>query len=355
MTTGIELVGGLGILRRGDSASPPPDPRETRFWPIFEALASHGARPELILYADEAVDAVRRRLLQLGGVLVWIDPIVNGRDRSVLDTMLRDVASRGVFVSAHPDVILKMGTKDVLYRTRQLPWGTDTRRYGSLEELCRELPLLLRSGEARVLKQHRGNGWNGVWKVELVTDASPATEAILRVHHAARGARMEEVSFGHFVDRCRPYFAGTGCMLDQPYQERLADGMVRCYLVHDRVVGFGHQMVTALLPPPPGESAPPDPPARHYFGPSKPEFQALRELLETAWVVEMQGVLDIHRESLPVIWDADFLFGPKAASGEDTYVLCEINVSSVYPMPDEAVAPLAEAAVARVLAAQQAR
>ena len=40
------------------------------------------------------------------------------------------------------------------------------------------------------------------------------------------------------------------------------------------------------------------------------------------------------RGSLPVLWDADFLYGPRTASGDDTYVLCEINVSSVIPFPD---------------------
>ena len=34
--------------------------------------------------------------------------------------MLREVATAGVWVSAHPDVILKMGVKSVLYRTREL-------------------------------------------------------------------------------------------------------------------------------------------------------------------------------------------------------------------------------------------
>jgi len=32
---------------------------------------------------------------------------------------------------------------------------------------------------------------------------------------------------------------------------------------------------------------------------------------------------------LPIIWDADFLYGPKTPSGDDSYVLCEINVSAV--------------------------
>jgi hypothetical protein len=69
----------------------------------------------------------------------------------------------------------------------------------------------------------------------------------------------------------------------------------------------------------------------------------------------MERLLDLDRELLPLIWDADFLLGPKTPSGEDTYVLCEINVSSVLPIPDEAFAPLADAAVAQVQALQQAR
>jgi hypothetical protein len=37
-----------------------------------------------------------------------------------------------------------------------------------------------------------------------------------------------------------------------------------------------------------------------------------------------------------VIWDADFLLGARTAAGQDRYVLCEINASSVFPLPDEA-------------------
>jgi len=69
----------------------------------------------------------------------------------------------------------------------------------------------------------------------------------------------------------------------------------------------------------------------------------------------MCQVLDIDRECLPVIWDADFLYGPKTASGEDTYVLCEINVSSVYPFPDSALEPLARATSGRLRASMRAR
>ena len=61
-----------------------------------------------------------------------------------------------------------------------------------------------------------------------------------------------------------------------------------------------------------------------------------------------QRLLDIGTERLPVLWDCDFLFGPKRESGEDTYVLCEINVSSVAPFPESAPPYIAQAVLARL-------
>ena len=53
----------------------------------------------------------------------------DGRTRFQLDAMLREIASRGIWVSTHPDVTQKMGVKEVLHTTRHLGWGTDTHRY----------------------------------------------------------------------------------------------------------------------------------------------------------------------------------------------------------------------------------
>jgi hypothetical protein len=57
------------------------------------------------------------------------------------------------------------------------------------------------------------------------------------------------------------------------------------------------------------------------------------------------SLLDISRRDLPMIWDADFMRGPPGPDGADTYVLGEINVSSVFPMPDEAPAEIARRVV----------
>jgi hypothetical protein len=62
----------------------------------------------------------------------------------------------------------------------------------------------------------------------------------------------------------------------------------------------------------------------------------------------MQEIVGVEAASLPVLWDADFLYGPKDEAGEDTYVLCEINVSAVYPFPEQAPGKLAQAVAARL-------
>lgn len=339
----------IGLLWRGDPTAPVPAPLDTQFRGIFEAFAAREVPAEPVIYDDAVAERVRAQLLQMDAVLVWVDPIVRGQDRSVLDALLRDVAAAGVVVSAHPDVIDAMGTKEVLYRTRDLPFGTETHLFRSIDALAAEWPGVLRSSGARVLKQDRGSSGNGVWRVEIIRDAEPAGQAIVRVQPAARGAAVEEVRFADFVDQRREYlryFGGRGTFVDQPYCARLGEGMTRCYLARDRVAGFGHQLVTALMPPPAGAAAPPDPAPRLYYGPDEPDFQHLRELLESGWVAQLRERLGLDRASLPVIWDADFLLGPRSPQGQDTYVLCEINVSGVSPIPDASIPLLVEETMA---------
>jgi len=87
---------------------------------VFQALAEKGLHVEPAVYHDQFCDEIRQQLMQVDAVLVWMNPIQDGRDRSILDPMLRDVAASGIYVSTHPDVILKMGTKEVVYRTHDI-------------------------------------------------------------------------------------------------------------------------------------------------------------------------------------------------------------------------------------------
>jgi len=348
-----DQIGKIALLWRGDrDARVKATATNNRLRPVFEALAAVNVAAEPAVYSDELVEEVRDQLLRLDGVMVWVDPISDGHDRSELDPMLREVAANGVWVSAHPDVTLKMGTKEVLFRTRQLGWGTDTYLYRTLDELREQLPLHLASGP-RVLKQNRGNGGIGTWKVELRGGPSKVgPDTIVQVLQARRGSVEEDLRLGDFVSRREHYFVAEGRMIDQPFQPRLSEGMIRCYMVRDEVAGFGHQLIKALMPSPPG-AEPAQPGLRIMSGAAEPAFQALRQKMELEWTPAMMRLLEIDRASLPVIWDADFLYGPRTESGEDTHVLCEINVSAVFPIPEQAVQKLAQAAMSCLLSSKK--
>jgi len=125
----------IAVLWRGDrEARNRATPQNDRFHRIFEELAALGIHAEPAVYDEAFADEVREQLLAVDGVLVWVDPLGRGRTRAALDAMLRDVAGRGPWVSADPDVILKMGVKEVLHRTKHLGWGD---RYPPLPHPCR--------------------------------------------------------------------------------------------------------------------------------------------------------------------------------------------------------------------------
>ena len=135
-----------------------------------------------------------------------------------------------------------------------------------------------------------------------------------------------------FLIRCAEYFE-DGCVIDQAFQVRLSEGVVRCYMAGDRCAGFGHQKVRALVEAPAARA---DAGSRLYSSNIDSRFQRLRRLMEDEWTPQMASLLGIERHDLPMIWDADFMLGAPGADGADSYVLGEINVSSVFPMPDEA-------------------
>jgi hypothetical protein len=340
----------IAILWRGDAkARQAVTPQNNRFYRIFEELAAVGIHVEPAVYDEELADEVRQQLLATDGVLVWVDPIHQGKTRAALDALLREVVSLGPWVSAHPDVILKMGVKEVLYRTKHLGWGSDTHLYRTAAEFSAAFPPRLQSSGPRVIKQNRGNGGQGVWKVEQIAMRTGGMDMV-RVLHAQRSSTPEEVPLQEFMALCEPYFGWGGCIIDQPFQPRLPDGMIRCYMAAGKVAGFGHQFIKALIPPPPeGPDSPAAQPGpRIMHGADAAPFQALKTKMEEEWTPQMIDVLGIDTASLPIIWDADFLYGPQTAAGEDSYVLCEINVSSCFAVPDQAPAAIARSVLERL-------
>lgn len=328
----------IAIVWRGDAEiRRTATPSNNRFHRIFAELDAAGIEAVPAVYDEAFADDVRRQLRETDGVLVWVNPIQDGKSRVSLNRLLEDVAAIGPWVSAHPDTIRCMGTKEVLFRTKHLGWGTDTKLYRSSAQLRDEFPGVLAAGHARVLKQARGNDGQGIWKIDVASTGS----GLVRVMEASVEGIAEDVSLDDVLARCETYFADGGFIVDQPFQERLGDGMVRCYMASDKVAGFAHQYPKGLLPL--GHVRPHT--EKRMFPPHERAFEALRKKVEGEWVSQMISALGLNANMLPVIWDADFLYGPRTALGEDTFVLCEINVSSVFAIPDDA-----PKAIARVVA-----
>ena len=325
----------LAILYPGDRAARDrADPAESRFATLFEAFEAAGISAEPATYHDDFHDEVLQQLTRVDGVLIWHNPIEGGHDRSKLDAVLREAAARGVFVSTHPDTILQLGTKDVLLSVSGLPFGSDVYRVDSLEQVRTELQDRLAAGP-RVLKQRRGHSGIGVWRVEQFGAGRYS------IRHAQRGAAEEVVDLDGVLQRLAPYFDDGGYMIDQAWQRRMVEGMTRAYLVRDRVAGFGHQAINALYPTVDGHEAPPPGP-RLYSDADDSRFQDLRRRLEGQWVGMLCECVGTEPAALPLLWDADFLFGQQVIGAAEQYVLCEINVSSVSPFPGSAIAPLVE-------------
>ena len=342
-------TGRVGLLWRGDGGDGG-ERTGARLQPVFEALAARSIGADAVVFREDAVENARRQLLRLDGVLVWVDPISGEYTRTALDALLRDISGEGVWVSAHPDVILKIGTKEILALTRDLSCGSDVHVYRTPEQFRSAFAARLAAGGARVIKRHRGNGGIGVWKVELDrASVGGTTEDVARVlvqDAQPRGTNVEALPLRDFMRRCEEYFAEGGCVIDQPFQSRIVDGMVRCYVVGGEVAGF------ALQEPDEESRASGNvfglPSGKTMYGAGEPAYASLKEQMESEWISGIQRAAGVNDESLPLLWDADFLFGPKDAAGNDTYVLCEINVSSVLPFPETVPARLAGAVAARL-------
>jgi hypothetical protein len=366
--------GRVAIVFPGEPVDGRPATPSPRLGPVFSALGGLGLAVEPVGYSLARADEVRDRLLACDGVLAWVDPVRPDGDRVMLDALLREAAAGGAWIGSHPDVIALMGTKEVLYTTRGLGWGADTHLYSSPGQFRHVFPARLATDGIRVLKPSRGNGGLGVWKVTLGDGQGstpiPGLETVVTVQHArVREETREELPLGQLMDRCAAAFAaydGTGTLIDQAFARRLGHGIIRCYLVRDKVAGFARQYPPGLSPAERTASGlAPDaevsaetlmglPSAKTMYPRDEPSFARLLGLVEQDWVPGMQAILGLETGSLPVLWDADFLFGPKTPRGHDSYVLCEINASSVTPFPPEAV-PLLARVTAQAVAAAAAR
>jgi hypothetical protein len=93
MTTQMAKV---AVVWRGDrEARNAATTHNNRFHRVFEELSAVGIHAEPAVYDEEFGEEVRAQLLTMDGVLVWVDPLHEGKTRATLDQLLRDVSASG--------------------------------------------------------------------------------------------------------------------------------------------------------------------------------------------------------------------------------------------------------------------
>lgn len=331
----------VGLMLHARDGEPRDAATEDRYRLLVEKIRERGWPVRTLSYHDSRREALRAEALRCDAVLVWINPTEPQLDRAALDVFLGELAGAGVLVSAHPDAIRRIGTKDVLVATQALGWSVDTVAHVSAAEFAASFPAKVRREGARVLKQTRGHSGLGVWKVT----AAPADGFTLQ--SAGRGEpprTLTEVELVAYFET--EVFARGGHLIDQRWVDSVRRGMLRAYLSGIRVAGFGYQEIVALHPAGPEDDFTRcSPTRRHYYSERCHLFQNLRTRLERDWIPALQRLTAMRDEDFPLLWDADFFFGEPP---DEEFLLCEINVSSVSPFPDSVITPLLDGLAQRL-------
>ena len=116
------------------------------------------------------------------------------------------------------------------------------------------------------------------------------------------------------LDSCTHHFdaAKGGPLIDQPFQPRITEGIIRCYVVKDEVVGFAAAVSERCTRIEPSERKIFGLPAQKtMFAADEPTLSTLRRRVESEWIPAMRRLVEVDAASLPALWDADFLLGPR--------------------------------------------
>jgi len=326
----------IALVLYGDENSAKNALTDDNFKPLADLLIENGFTVESVLYNNSKYERLRTEMTKFDAVQVWVNPTSGGQDRHYLDLLLSELAEKGVYVSTHPEIILKIGTKKVLYSTRDMDWGGDTELYPDYEDFEKRFLASMDDDDQtsiRILKQYRGQSGEGIFKVCL------ADHNNVRVIPAASPENERIFTKDEFHKEFRKYFENGGLLINQQWSRGIINGMVRCYITKNKVGGFGYQESVALCPQtnePDSKIRPTS--RRFYFSESCGLFQDLRKIMESKWIPQLQEIHSISDDMMPLLWDIDlFINDVNGPCPEKKYSICEINVSCVSPFPPSCV------------------
>lgn len=296
--------------------------------PIIDSLKKRGWSAEIIFYNDADRGEIYRHTINRADA--YISRVNPGNLPSEIGyfQMLRELVSNGVEGLPHPDAMTAYGAKNSIERLK----GTnivpeDVYTYYSFDELKEALPKSLKRG-VRVLKQNRGSTGEGIWRVEVLESEKYAKSKVIPLTAKlklteAKDNHTEEKTLQEFLEFCIKYLEGhNGMLLDMPFLPRIKEGEIRVLMLRDNLVNIVHKK--------PADTK--DAFSATLFSGAKYRYDSPEEWPELVKLVQ-SSLKDIQARlgnyDLPLIWTADFILDTDKETGEDKYVLGEINASCV--------------------------
>lgn len=294
--------------------------------PIIDSLKKRGWSAEIIFYRDEDRGEIYRYTHQKADAYISRVNPGNLPDEEGYFQMLRELVVNGIEGLPHPDAMVAYGAKNSVERLK----GTDlvpedVYTYYDFEALKENFQKSLTKG-VRVLKQNRGSTGEGIWRVEVIDDITGLDKVPLDAKlklTEAKDNHTETKTLQEFLEFCIQYLEGkNGMMLDMPFLERIKEGEIRVLMLRNKVVNIVHKK--------PADAK--DAFSATLFSGAKYRYDEPDKWPELVQLVEGMVPVIQHRlgnYDLPLIWTADFILDTDHHTGEDKYVLGEINASCV--------------------------
>jgi hypothetical protein len=294
--------------------------------PIIDSLKERGWTAEIIFYADKDRGEIYSHTQNKADAYISRVNPGNLADETGYFQMLRELVNNGVEGLPHPDAMIAYGAKNSVEKLKGSPIvPDDVYTYYDFETMKSELPKSLLKG-VRVVKQNRGSTGEGIWRVEVIDrdkyKKSIPMDAKLKLTEA-KDNHTEEKSVQEFLEFCIKYIEGdNGMLLDMPFLERIVEGEIRVLMLRDTVVNVVHKKPAQTKD---AFSATLFSGAKYRY--DKPEQwpDLVKSVSDSLPLIQSR----LGNYDLPLIWTADFILDTNKKTGEDMYILGEINASCV--------------------------
>jgi len=241
---------------------------------------------------------------------------------------LNRLSLSGMEVHTHPDVMINLDFKDILYKLKKSPFcDSNTRFYHQYEEFEEIFPSELQRDGIRVLKVNYGSTGEGVYLVRLQEDGSiVSTEAANNIKYyyddMDEFLNSFEEKFEDDIDEDElTYFKGKSGFVDCRFLPRISEGEIRVLIINDTPVKVVHKK------PQEGAFS-----ATLFSGATYKYENPHDEKWNDVLNVTLNAFEDIkpylQGQNFPLLWTMDYIMDYDE-NGKDTYILSEINCSCV--------------------------